>query len=47
MFGGHPVAILNQDDLKKGIIQTSLYGPGAIHPILPIVLVQKAQQGME
>ena len=40
MFGGHPVAILNQDDLKKGIIQTILYGPGAIHPILPIVLVQ-------
>ena len=34
MFGGHPVAILNQDDLKKGIIQTILYSMVLVQFIL-------------
>ena len=37
------IAILHQDDLKKGYIQpTFLYCPGAILPILQIVLVQNS-----
>ena len=37
------LAVLHQDDLKKGMNSSySSYRPGAIHPILQIVLVQNS-----
>ena len=38
-----PLAILHQDDLKKGMNSSySSYRPGAIHPILQIILIQNS-----
>ena len=42
------LAILHQFDLKKAMnLSFSLYRPGAIHPILQIVLVQNSKHGKE